>query len=107
MPQAPSTTNSDVAASRGGLVALVVGTIGHLTPARRPGLMDRYAADAQLFGTPYGVFATADGAVFRHHDITELRALLNDLDFLDERPIDVVTMNDHRSKAVQLLARKP
>lgn len=67
----------------------------------------RYAAYAQQFGTPYGVFATGDGAVCRHHDITELRALLKNLDILDERRVDVTTMNHHRSKAVQLLARKP
>jgi SAM-dependent methyltransferase len=66
----------------------------------------RYAAHAQRFGTPYGVFATGDGAVCRHHDITELRALLEDLDLLDERRIDVTTMNRHPSTAVQLLARK-
>jgi SAM-dependent methyltransferase len=67
----------------------------------------RYAAYAQQFGTPYGVFAAGDGAVCRHHHLIELRALLNDLDILDERRIDVTTMNRHRAKAVQLLARKP
>lgn len=67
---------------------------------------DRYAAYAGQFATPYGVFATGDGAVCRHHHITELRALLKELDILDERRIDVTTMNGHRSKAVQLLARK-
>ncbi|WRZ88414.1 class I SAM-dependent methyltransferase [Streptomyces sp. NBC_01007] len=66
----------------------------------------RYAAHAQEFGTPYGVFATDDGAVCRHHDITELHALLADFDLMDERRIDVATMNGHRSQAVQLLARK-
>lgn len=66
----------------------------------------RYAAHAQQFGTPYGVFATDDGAVCRHHDIAELRALLPDFDVVEERPIDVVTMNGHRSQAVQLLARR-
>ena len=67
----------------------------------------RYASYAQQFGTPYGAFDTGDGAVCRHHHITELRALLKDLEILDERRIDVTTMNGHRSKAVQLLARKP
>jgi SAM-dependent methyltransferase len=66
----------------------------------------RYVAHARQFGTPYGVFATDDGAVCRHHDIIDLRALLKDLDLVDERRIDVITMNGHRSKAVQLLARK-
>ncbi|MFI0961465.1 class I SAM-dependent methyltransferase [Streptomyces sp. NPDC021080] len=66
----------------------------------------RYAAHAQQFGTPHGVFATDDGAVCRHHDITELRALLSDFDMVDEQRIDVATMNGHRSQAVQLLVRK-
>lgn len=66
----------------------------------------RYATHAGQFGTPYGVFATDDGAVCRHHDITELRALLSDFDLVDERRIEVATMNGHRSQAVQLLARK-
>ncbi|WP_433175102.1 class I SAM-dependent methyltransferase [Actinoallomurus sp. CA-150999] len=67
----------------------------------------RYAAYARQFGTPYGVFATDDGAVCRHHDIVELRTLLSDFDLVDEHPIEVTTMNGHRSQAVQLLARKP
>ncbi|MGW5605596.1 hypothetical protein ACWEWI_05760 [Streptomyces sp. NPDC003753] len=53
------------------------------------------------------MFATDDGAVFRHHDIAELHAVLSGFDLVDERRIDVVTMNGHRSQAVQLLARKP
>ncbi|MER7541180.1 class I SAM-dependent methyltransferase [Streptomyces sp. NPDC097704] len=66
----------------------------------------RYAAYAGQFGTPYGVFATDDGAVCRHHEIAELRALLSDFDLVGECPIEVATMNGHRSQAVQLLARK-
>ncbi|MFJ3306506.1 class I SAM-dependent methyltransferase [Streptomyces sp. NPDC086549] len=66
---------------------------------------DRYAAHAERFGTPYGVFATGDGAVCRHHDIAGLRALLSDFDPVHERRIDVTTMHGHRSTAVQLLAR--
>ncbi|MFF4249679.1 class I SAM-dependent methyltransferase [Streptomyces sp. NPDC001663] len=67
---------------------------------------DRYIAHTRRFGTPYGVFATEDGAVCRHHNIAELRALVADLDLVAERRIDVVTMNGHRSQGVQLLARK-
>ncbi|MDH6133278.1 SAM-dependent methyltransferase [Kitasatospora sp. MAA4] len=67
---------------------------------------NRYATHAQQFGTPYGVFATDDGAVCRHHDIAELRALLSDFDLVDERRIEVATMNGHQSRAVQLLGRK-
>lgn len=66
----------------------------------------RYAAYARQFGTPYGVFATDDGAVCRHHDLAELHALLSDFGVRDERRIEVATMNGHRSQAVQLLARK-
>ncbi|MEU4829909.1 class I SAM-dependent methyltransferase [Streptosporangium sp. NPDC023615] len=67
---------------------------------------DRYAAYARRFGTPYGVFATGDGAVVRHHDTAELRALLTAFDLMEERQTSVVTMNDHPARAVQLLARK-
>jgi len=67
---------------------------------------ERYTAHARRFGTPYGVFATEDGALCRHHGIAELRALLADLDLVAERRIDVVTMNGNRSQGVQLLARK-
>lgn len=67
---------------------------------------DRYAAHARQFGTPYGVFATGDGAVCRHHDLAELHALLSNVDLLEECLIEVTTMNGHRSQAVQLLARK-
>ena len=56
---------------------------------------DRYEAHALQFGTPYGVFATDDGAVCRHHDIAELRTLLSDFDLVDERRIEVATMNGH------------
>ncbi|WP_426367845.1 class I SAM-dependent methyltransferase [Streptomyces sp. E-08] len=66
----------------------------------------RYAAYARQFDTPYGVFATDDGVVCRHHDIAELRALLSGFDPVDEQAIEVATMNGHRSQAVQLLARK-
>lgn len=67
---------------------------------------NRYTAHADRFGTPYGVFATDDGAVCRHHGISELRTLLSGFDLVAERPIDVITMNGHRSQALQLLARK-
>ncbi|MEV7392259.1 class I SAM-dependent methyltransferase [Streptomyces sp. NPDC091215] len=67
---------------------------------------DRYATHADRFDTPYGVFATDDGAVCRHHDIPELRTLLSDFDLVAERPINVTTMNGHRSQALQLLVRK-
>ncbi|MFC4530930.1 class I SAM-dependent methyltransferase [Sphaerisporangium dianthi] len=67
---------------------------------------DRYAAYAQRFHTPYGVFATDDGAVVRHHDVAELHALLPAFDLVEERQTLVATMNGHPARAVQLLARK-
>ncbi|MFJ9350950.1 class I SAM-dependent methyltransferase [Streptomyces sp. NPDC101237] len=67
---------------------------------------DRYAAHTQQFHTPYGVFATDDGAVLRHHDLAHLHSLLSGFDLVRERTIEVATMNGHRSTAVQLLARK-
>jgi SAM-dependent methyltransferase len=66
----------------------------------------RYTAHARRFGPPYGAFTTDDGAVCRHHDLAGLRALLADLDVVAERRTDVVTMNGHPSRGVQLLARK-
>ncbi|MEV0606569.1 class I SAM-dependent methyltransferase [Polymorphospora rubra] len=66
----------------------------------------RYAAYAEQFGTPYGVFATDDGAVCRHHDVKHLRALFDGFHLVNERRIEVTTMNGHRSEAVQLLAVK-
>ncbi|MFG2940275.1 hypothetical protein [Streptomyces sp. NPDC048282] len=67
---------------------------------------DRYAAYADRFGTPHGVFATDDGAICRHHDTSQLHTLLSDFDLVNERPIDVTTMNGHPSRALQLLVRK-
>ncbi|MBS2963159.1 class I SAM-dependent methyltransferase [Actinocrinis puniceicyclus] len=66
----------------------------------------RYAAHARQSGARYGVFATGDGAVCRHHDVAYLRALLSDFELVDELLIDVATMNGNPSRAVQLLVRK-
>lgn len=66
----------------------------------------RYAEHVQKFGAPYGVFSTDDGAVFRHHDVAQLRDLLSDFDLIEENRIEVATMNGHPSRAVQLLGRK-
>lgn len=57
---------------------------------------------AQQPGLPHGVFRTDDGALCRHHDIAWLRTLF---DVIDERRLEVTTMNGNRSQAVQLLAR--
>lgn len=65
----------------------------------------RYAAHAERFGTPYGVFTTGDGAVCRHHDMAGLRELLSGFEVERQRDFDVTTMNGHTSRGVQLLAR--
>lgn len=67
---------------------------------------NRYSAHARQFSSPYGVFATEDGAVCRHNDIGGLRALLSGFYAVDERTIEVATMNGHRARGVQLLTRK-
>jgi SAM-dependent methyltransferase len=67
----------------------------------------RYAAHAERFRTPPGVFATDDGAVCRHHDLEHLRRLLADFDVADERHIEVPTMNGNCAAAIQLLAHRP
>jgi SAM-dependent methyltransferase len=70
------------------------------------GHRDRYASHARLVDAPYGVFATGDGAVCRHHDRAHLHSLLAHLQVVEQREVDVVTMNGHRARAVQLLLRK-
>jgi SAM-dependent methyltransferase len=66
----------------------------------------RYAAYANECGGPYGVFATDNGAVCRHHDPEELRLLLSGFDREEERMIDVRTMNGRKSTGMQLLLRQ-
>ncbi|MDI6102093.1 class I SAM-dependent methyltransferase [Actinoplanes sp. NEAU-A12] len=66
----------------------------------------RYAAHAERGGGPYGVFETDDGAVCRHHDIAWLRSLFADFEPVDERRIDVATMNGRPARGVQMLARR-
>ena len=56
---------------------------------------------------PYGVFTADDGAMFRHHDLAHLHTLLEDLRLVEQRQIEVVTMNGNQARAVQLLLRKP
>ncbi|GLZ79140.1 hypothetical protein Afil01_39470 [Actinorhabdospora filicis] len=63
----------------------------------------RYAADQD---GPYGVFTTDDGARCRHHSIEHLRGLLGGFEILAEEGVEVATMNGHRSRGAQLLARK-
>lgn len=68
---------------------------------------DRYDACAQELSLPYGVFATGDGAMCRHHDLTYLLSLLEPLRLVQRRDIDVATMNGNEAHVVQFLLRKP
>jgi HAD superfamily hydrolase (TIGR01509 family) len=67
---------------------------------------DRYARNIGRYGT-YGVFETGDGAVCRHHSREHLAALVSGFQVVEEREIEVGTMNGHRSTGIQILARKP
>lgn len=67
----------------------------------------RYAAYAEMFGTQFGVFATDDGAVCRHHDLAYLHRMVGTFfEVLEERRIETATMNGNHSKGIQLLLRK-
>lgn len=66
---------------------------------------DRYDLFLQKYGV-YGVFETGDGAVCRHHTTEWLRSLVSSCEHLTTEEVEVITMNGHRSQAVQLLARK-
>ena len=65
--------------------------------------LDRYRWSGHR---PYGLLEPDDGAVCRHHDRTYLGGLLEDFDLVEERGIDVATMNGNPVRAVQLLAAK-
>lgn len=67
---------------------------------------DRYDACARELALPYGVFTTGDGAMCRHHDIAHLHTLLEALRLVEQRQIEVATMNGNQARAVQLLLRK-
>ncbi|MGH4029232.1 class I SAM-dependent methyltransferase [Actinomycetota bacterium Odt1-20B] len=67
---------------------------------------DRYDRCASLYGS-YGVFATDEGAVFRHHARSWFASLLCAFEAVDTRDITVNTMSGHESTGIQILARKP
>jgi SAM-dependent methyltransferase len=64
----------------------------------------RYARFAPEYGT-YGVFRLPEGAVFRHHDLAWVAALLEGFERLHLSYLDVVTMNGHRAQGFQVLGR--
>lgn len=68
---------------------------------------NRYDECARESAYPYGAFTTSDGATCRHHDIGYLHTLLSALELVEQRQIDVATMNGNQAGAVQLLLRKP
>ena len=65
----------------------------------------RDAAEVDRSGAPDGTFTTEDGAMLRHRSLAAWRELFRELDIVFERLLDVDTMNGHRARAVQLLAR--
>ena len=54
----------------------------------------------------YGVFKLAEGVIFRHHTQEWIAKLLQRFTVLAQESIDVLTMNKHRAKGFQLIARK-
>jgi SAM-dependent methyltransferase len=66
---------------------------------------ERYARDADRHGR-YGVFATGDGAVCRHHDPSWFDELFEAFAPVTRRSIPVATMNGHDAIATQLLLRR-
>lgn len=54
----------------------------------------------------YGVFSLPEGATFRHHTQEWIKTLLASFRIVEEKRIDVKTMNGHSAKAFQLIAQK-
>lgn len=73
---------------------------------RNRGRYDRHANDHGSHGS-YGIFATGDGAICRHHPRERLATLLTGFETVATRTITVPTMNGHEAAGIQLLARKP
>ncbi|WKX69692.1 bifunctional 2-polyprenyl-6-hydroxyphenol methylase/3-demethylubiquinol 3-O-methyltransferase UbiG [Streptomyces sp. XD-27] len=64
--------------------------------------------EARPDGAAYGVFAIADGGVFRHQDPERLRGLLERSGFevAEERRDEVPTLDGHTVTRIQLVARR-
>jgi len=54
----------------------------------------------------YGVFALEEGVTFRHHTEEWISTLLKDFKILQEKPVEVFTMNGHIANAFQIVAQK-
>ncbi len=54
----------------------------------------------------YGVFTLNEGVIFRHHSEKWIKELIKDFDIIEEKIIDVITMNGHKAKGFQIIAKK-
>jgi len=54
----------------------------------------------------YGVFTLNEGATFRHHTKDWMQALLKNFDLMEEKQIEVKTMNGHVASAFQMIVKK-
>jgi SAM-dependent methyltransferase len=68
--------------------------------------LERYARDASRFGT-YGVFELPEGVVVRHHTPARFDELTGEYERIQRRELDILTMNGHSARAVQMLLRRP
>ncbi|AXK37161.1 class I SAM-dependent methyltransferase [Streptomyces armeniacus] len=75
--------------------------------ARNVGRYEQHAAHAPE-GTPYGVFTTPDGGLFRHHPPGHVRELLHAYGFTveEERTGTSATLHGHTAGHVQTIARR-
>jgi SAM-dependent methyltransferase len=65
----------------------------------------RYREYAAKYGA-YGVFETADGGVFRHHEVAWIDGLLDGFEVVRTTEFRVTTMDHHQAAAFQIFARK-
>ncbi len=54
----------------------------------------------------YGVFKLNEGVVFRHHTKEWIAELLKDFSIIEEKLIEVTTMNGHKAEAFQIIAKR-
>lgn len=54
----------------------------------------------------YGVFTLNEGVTFRHHPKEWISELLKDFKIMEEKTIEVATMNGHKAKGFQIIAQK-
>jgi SAM-dependent methyltransferase len=54
----------------------------------------------------YGVFTLDEGVTFRHHTREWIKELLENFEFIEEKDIEVLTMNKHKAKGFQIVMKK-